>query len=435
MNPIRRFIDEFTTVSIHENTVGKDVAKIAQEVNEHHHTKTCRKHDTTCRFKYPRFPAPYTIIVQPIKAESAEKGQELLIKYREILRKVTQVLEQEDVVTEIMLKYNKQDETIEEYNANIELRIRDMLKIAGVEDYGEYIKALGTSKTGYSIVQRRDLDEIYINSYNIEWLRAWNGNMDIQIVLDYFAVITYVTDYYAKDDTGTMEIIRAALEDKTSKDLREKMRTISNIFLTHRQMGEAEAVYRLLPSMKLKKSNVGCQWLSLGKKEERSSRWKKATQKEIDSGRYVTELINHDGLWYEFQDMWSKYLRRPDELEDMCCAQFATMYKTGSSGKDDEDETGNDGEENVHRDGEKSLVNDDEKFHYVMTYNNNFKKETKLPMKIALKDPYPNEPCLMQKRGFPAVLRFNKSNKDNDPKKFMLSELRIAVVFIEPREE
>ena len=36
--------------------------------------------------------------------------------------------------------------------------------------------------------------------------------MDIQVVLDFFAVITYVTDYYSKDDTGTMEIIKAALE-------------------------------------------------------------------------------------------------------------------------------------------------------------------------------------------------------------------------------
>jgi hypothetical protein len=88
MHPIRRFIDEFTTVSIHENTVGKDVAKIAQEVNKHHHTKTCRKHDTTCRFKYPRFPAPYTIIVQPVEAESAEKEEALLVKYREILEKL-----------------------------------------------------------------------------------------------------------------------------------------------------------------------------------------------------------------------------------------------------------------------------------------------------------------------------------------------------------
>ena len=45
---LAKFIDEFTTVSIHGNTVGKYVAEIAQEVNKHHHTKTCRKHDTTC---------------------------------------------------------------------------------------------------------------------------------------------------------------------------------------------------------------------------------------------------------------------------------------------------------------------------------------------------------------------------------------------------
>ena len=57
-------------MSIHENTVGEDVAKIAQEVNKHHHTKTCRKHDTTCRFNYPRYPAPHTIIVEPCKEET-----------------------------------------------------------------------------------------------------------------------------------------------------------------------------------------------------------------------------------------------------------------------------------------------------------------------------------------------------------------------------
>ena len=73
-------------------------------------------------------------------------------------------------------------------------RIKNLCKVADV-DYDEYVKALGASKYGYSIIQRRDLDELYINSYNIEWIRAWNGNMDIQIVLDYFAVITYVTDY------------------------------------------------------------------------------------------------------------------------------------------------------------------------------------------------------------------------------------------------
>ena len=38
------FIDSFITVCTHGNSVGQKVATIAKEVNEHHHTKTCRKH-------------------------------------------------------------------------------------------------------------------------------------------------------------------------------------------------------------------------------------------------------------------------------------------------------------------------------------------------------------------------------------------------------
>ena len=441
---LTRFIDEFTTVSIHENSVGKAVAKIAQEVNKHHHTKTCRKHDTTCRFGYPRFPAPYTMIVKPCQAESIEEKEETIIKHRLILKKVQDVLENEDAIKKIMDGYDKQNETKGEYKINRKKRIENLCETAGVS-YVAYITALSTSKSGYSVVQKRDLDEIYINSYNIEWLRAWDGNMDIQVVLDFFAVITYVTDYYSKDDTGTMEIIKATLAQTESKDLKERMKLIANTFLTHRQMGEAEATYRLLPSMLLKKSNVTCQWVSLGTKDDRSSRWKKATETELNSGRLVIQLDGHDGYWYEQQDMWSKYLRRPIEtLGDLCFAQFAKMYRSSGQSKPSE-------EESMHPDpkGEDDATDDDpgyetggddeieDKFHFIMTHQTeskkdcdegdkkDFKKGDKLPECIELNDPYPGEPKMMIKRKHPAVLRFNKINKDNNPQKYLLGELML----------
>ena len=86
-----------------------------------------------------------------------------------------------------MEKYDKQAETKEEYEANRMQRNKELCRLAGV-DFDMYLEA----KTGYSVMQKRDLDEMYINSYNIEWLRVWNGNMDIQVVLDYFAMITYM---------------------------------------------------------------------------------------------------------------------------------------------------------------------------------------------------------------------------------------------------
>ena len=186
---MQKFIDEYTTVSIHENTVGKVVAKIAKEVNKHHHTKTCRKHDTTCRFGYPRFPSPYTIIVTPCTANSPEEKEKALIKNRQVLRKVQDIIEDEDAIQKIMEKCDKQNETKEEHKAKRKERIIELCKMAGVS-HEDYIEALSHSKSGHSVVLQRDLDEIYINPYNIEWLRAWDGNMDIQVVLDYFAVIS-----------------------------------------------------------------------------------------------------------------------------------------------------------------------------------------------------------------------------------------------------
>ena len=81
------------------------------------------------------------------------------------MSKVRDVLDDEDGISKIMNQYNKQEETTEEYKDNIKSRIKDLVKVAGVE-YDDYLKALGASKTGYSIVQQRDLDEININSYN-----------------------------------------------------------------------------------------------------------------------------------------------------------------------------------------------------------------------------------------------------------------------------
>ena len=90
------------------------------------------------------------------------------------------VIEDEEAIQKIMSQYDKQNETKEEYITDREKRIRKLCQVAEV-NYDDYVKAISTSKSGYSVVLQRDLDELCINPYNIEWLRAWDGNMDIQI--------------------------------------------------------------------------------------------------------------------------------------------------------------------------------------------------------------------------------------------------------------
>ena len=74
------------------------------------------------------------------------------------------------------------------------------------------------------------------------------------------------------------------------------MKLIANTFMTHRQIGEAEAVFRLLPNMLMKQSNVACQWISVGRRSEQSKRWRLATEKDIENDIGLIRIKDRYGL-------------------------------------------------------------------------------------------------------------------------------------------
>ena len=133
---------------------------------------------------------------------------------------VKEVLTDEGIVNSIMKEFDKSTESREEFYQNREIRIKRLLAKAGYvseDDYELYLNALSLSKKGYSIILERDIDEIFVNPYNPDWILAWNGNMDLQICLDFYAVITYITEYFMKDDTGTLEYMVEAIKNSESR--------------------------------------------------------------------------------------------------------------------------------------------------------------------------------------------------------------------------
>ena len=124
-------------------------------------------------------------------------------KYKKILKAVRSILDDGEIIQGILDEYpNRKTESRKDYVINREIRIKKVLSLAGLkeDEFSLYVEALETSCGGYAILLERDIDEMYVNSYNPEWARAWNGNTDLQVCLDYFAVITYITEYYTKDD-------------------------------------------------------------------------------------------------------------------------------------------------------------------------------------------------------------------------------------------
>ena len=141
-------------------------------------------------------------------------------------------------------------------------RLVSLLKRAGLPGQDEsemielYENALAVSESGYRVIHKRDVDEIFVNNYNPEWILNWNANMDLQLCLDFYAVITYISDYYSKDDSGTMKHIKEALKQAGNESLRTKLSLVSHTFLTHRQIGKSEAYFRILPHLHMKESNI-----------------------------------------------------------------------------------------------------------------------------------------------------------------------------------
>jgi hypothetical protein len=330
-----------------------------------------------------------------------------------------------------MKQYNKNTETKEEYQVNRKKRVLQLLEIAKVSE-DEYLEALSWSRAGYTLHLKRDLDEIYINSYNPEWLQAWDGNIDIQPCCDFFGVITYITEYFTKDETGTVEIIKQVLDENPDDTTKEKMKKVASTFLSHRQIGEAEAFYKLLPDLKIKNSNVTCQWLPLGKKDERHTRMKRADENETES-KHLFKLEGGEGLWYEQPDILSKYKRRDEKLEEICFGHYGKMIRSGGKMGETENKYNGGLDEEIHEDNDESDEFDDEdedpniKFHYIITERDGLGEE--IPQYTKLKHPLPKENPVQYKRAFPAALRFHKVNKDNKPHKFFLSELMLYIHF------
>ena len=134
--------------------------------------------------------------------------------------------------------------------------------------------------------------------------------MDLQLCLDFFAIVTYISDYYSKDDTGTMKYIKQALKEATNESLKAQLNLVAHQFLTHRQIGESEAYYRILPSLHMKDSNIEAIYVATGFKHNRSKFLKKLTDSEAKKYPNAIGVIGRSGRYVEKPSMIEKYMRR-----------------------------------------------------------------------------------------------------------------------------
>ena len=285
----------------------------------------------------------------------------------------------------------------------------------------QYEEALSVNKRGYSIHYMRDIDEVMVNTYNPEWIAAWNGNMDFQLCLDYFAVITYISDYYCKDDSGTMKLLQEAVKESFNEDLKTRLKRMVSVFLTHRQMGECEAYFRIIPSMHMKDSDVKSVFAQTGFHPSRFL--EKLDDDKIDHCEKVVSVQGRTGKYQEKPSLYDKYIRRDikrqPQLLKLCYAQFVKKYHAVSETDINFDCSPIKVDKQYDDFGE--VLHDN---HIITEDYDDVEQPTELPMFIFITDLKPGELPVMKRRS-PQVLRYHKFNRERCAHEFYYSELQL----------
>ena len=213
-------------------------------------------------------------------------------------------------------------------------------------------------------------------------------------------------------------------------DMKQKCNALADLFMSNRQIGEAQAYYQMLPHMNLTYSSVKTVVAPTVPAVERRH-WLQRQDPQEGRGFKVNDK---DGLFLEKADLVTKYERRKllgseedimddDTLEGLTYCQFVKMYESRGGNKNEEGEYEQAVEDANPEEGE--LAQDDG-YNFVVTGEElGIVERKRLPQAITLSDPLPGEPLILHKRSFPRVLRLYKQRLTANPHKFYLAELML----------
>ena len=229
-------------------------------------------------------------------------------------------------------------------------------------------------------------------------------------------------------------------------DMREKCNKMADQFMTHRQVGEAEACYKLFANMNLVYSSIATIFVPT---EPKGQRRQFLQRQDPESGQGF-KVEDKEGLFLEKPDLISKYERRklvtgeeeelePDReeaenLDQMCLCQYVKMYE--GKGWQQMRRTNEEGEveapqeEDIPEEGE--LAEEDD-FNFLITGDPDERRRP-IPQILTLENPLPGEPKILHKRTFPRALRFFKKKFDMNPHRYYLTELMLYHPFRDENE-
>ncbi|XP_069392375.1 uncharacterized protein [Paralichthys olivaceus] len=297
-----------------------ELLKIISEVQMHSRnpSKSCRKGNCKCRFGYPKAPMDKTIITcpddgeddndndkKPATSKSGGKGKKSKPKQRR-LRQI-----QKDAMAKL-----KPIWTFLSESKNPPMTLSELLEKFKMT-YQEFRVNVENLTTGNVIVMKRRPIHCWVNGFNVHLLRVWNANMDIQFVLDEYCCIAYMLLYMSKPEHEMTQTLNQVFGEVRKKDVNEKdeMKQIMQAYSKHRELSAQESVAQTC-SLPLKKCSRSVVFVQTDEN---------ALKMSLPMSKLKEMAPDTEQVW--MSDLPEKYADRPEELETMSLAQFASEYR------------------------------------------------------------------------------------------------------------
>ena len=172
------------------------------------------------------------------------------------------------------------------------------------------------------------MNELDIVPYNPVLLSLLKSNMNIQFVTGVYGLLSYLTAYLCKPEKKMSELMKKASKEAYRDDIRGKLKAVGNVFLRNRELSLHEAIKRLL-SGPFRRSNIATQYIPTGPQSDRIRMLKP---------RQILDEMDPSDTNIFATNMIEKYANRPDHLESMCYAEFASTYISKNANEAPEDD-------------------------------------------------------------------------------------------------
>ncbi|KAG5666229.1 hypothetical protein PVAND_017804, partial [Polypedilum vanderplanki] len=320
------FIDKIITT----DTDDPEVADIIY-CQRHRCTHTCRKGKKgkeTCRFNAPFLPMPRTMILEPIP-DTMQLSKEKQDRLKEINKKLHDVLEADSATIQSF------DELLQRLECN----------------FDDYLLAARSKLKNRKVFIKREPKNSRINPYNKKILITMRSNMDIQFILDIYSCISYVVDYVNKSDKGLSRLLRKCVEEykNGNASIKSKLSTMSKIMYNSSETSAQEASW-IRSRLPMCMSTDVVEFISSGPKATRQRMLKSNAELEriAESNPDSTDIYKKGPI--------DRYADRPDQLEDICLADFIALYNYHTRGKQTTIDNDDDAPENE----ELEVIDDDD---------------------------------------------------------------------------